>query len=175
MREFACLAAVVALVGACGGSENADATATSVPVVETTSSAPSTTSASTTTSIMPEPTTQPTTPETTGMDSPPPANDELARIVEESIDDLASRLSVDASAISVVERRAVTWPDGSLGCPQLEGSHPEGEVEGYQVILQHESRMYIYHAAAGGDPFLCPSEDEKDGGHEFVPPPGFDD
>ncbi len=108
------------------------------------------------------------------MDSSP-ANDEPARIVDMSIDDLASRLSVDAAAISVVAQRPVTWPDGSLGCPQLEGPHPEGEVEGYQVILEHESRVYIYHAAEDGDPFLCPSEDEKDGGHEFVPPPGFDD
>jgi hypothetical protein len=33
--------------------------------------------------------------------------------------------------------------------------------------------VYVYHARDDDRPFLCPSE-EKDGGHEMVPPPGYD-
>lgn len=172
MRRFwVWLGLAVLLIGACGEPEEAAVTATSVEA--TTSTDPSATTEPTATTSTGPTTAQPTT-ETTGMDPTPPTDDDLARTAQMSVDDLASRLSVDADTISVVEERAVTWPDGSLGCPQLEGPHPEGEVDGYQVILEHESRIYIYHSAAGGDPFLCPSED-KDGGHEFVPPPGIDD
>jgi hypothetical protein len=41
-------------------------------------------------------------------------------------------------------------------------------------VLGHDDRVYVYHAGADGEPFLCPS-DEKDGGYEFLPPPGFND
>jgi hypothetical protein len=47
-------------------------------------------------------------------------------------------------------------------------------VEGFQVLLEADGRIYDYHAGADGVPFLCPSE-EDDGGYDFVPPPGFHD
>ncbi len=38
--------------------------------------------------------------------------------VEGAIADLASRLGVDESIVALVSQEEVTWPDGSLGCPQ---------------------------------------------------------
>ena len=81
---------------------------------------------------------------------------------------------MSADSIEVLRAEEVTWPDGSLGCPQPGQSYPPAMVDGYRVILQHGGRIYLYHAGGAGPIFLCPSG-EKDGGHEFVPPPGFHD
>lgn len=94
-------------------------------------------------------------------------------IVEEAKIDLAQRLGVDPEELEVVSAEATTWPDGSIGCPEPGMSYTQSLVEGSKVLLGHDGRVYDYHAGGDGEPFLCPS-DEKDGGHEFVPPPGFD-
>lgn len=94
-------------------------------------------------------------------------------VVELAIADLAERLEVDPESISTVKLEAKTWSDGSLGCPQPGMSYTQALVDGWQVLLQHQDRMFDYHAGSG-DPFLCASAD-KDGGYEFVPPPGFND
>lgn len=89
-----------------------------------------------------------------------------------AIGDLTTRLGVDSASISVVKAEAKTWPDGSLGCPQPDMSYTQALVEGWQVLLQHDERLFDYHAGDDGQPFLCASE-EKDGGYDFVPPPGL--
>jgi hypothetical protein len=88
--------------------------------------------------------------------------------------DLARRLGVDPEEIEVVATEEVTWPDASLGCPQPGMSYTQSLVEGSKVVLEHDGRVYVYHAGDDDEPFLCPS-DEKDGGREFVPPPGFNE
>jgi hypothetical protein len=90
-----------------------------------------------------------------------------------AIADLASRLGVETGSISTIRSEAKTWPDGSLGCPEPGMSYTQALVEGWQILLEYQDRVYDYHAG-GGEPFLCPSPD-KDGGYDFVPPPGFDD
>lgn len=52
-------------------------------------------------------------------------------------------------------------------------AYTQALVEGYRVILGHESRVYLYHAGSDGQPSMCES-DEPDGGYDFVPPPGFE-
>jgi pimeloyl-ACP methyl ester carboxylesterase len=107
--------------------------------------------------------------------SPAMPRDPSARTVEEAaIADLAARLRVDPSAITVLSSRQRTWPDASLGCPQPGGSDATGETAGFQVALRHERRVYDYRAAPGGVPTLC-AAGEDDGGREFVPPPGIDE
>jgi hypothetical protein len=86
--------------------------------------------------------------------------------------DLAARLGVEPDELEVISAEEVTWPDGSLGCPEPGMSYTQALVDGSKVVLQHNDRVYVYHAGADDQPFLCPS-DEKDGGHEMVPPPGF--
>jgi hypothetical protein len=96
------------------------------------------------------------------------------RIVQEAIRDLASRLDVAEQDIEVMEVRDVQWPDGALGCPEEGKMYTQAVVDGTQVILAAEERVFDYHAGSDGEPFLCPS-DEKDGGYDFIPPPGFDE
>jgi hypothetical protein len=93
-------------------------------------------------------------------------------IVAPAVSDLAGRLGASPEAIEVVSTEEVTWPDGSLGCPEPGMSYTQALVDGSKVVLQYEDRVFVYHAGADDQPFLCPSE-EKDGGHEMVPPPGY--
>lgn len=99
-------------------------------------------------------------------------------------EDLARRLDVDPDEIEILVADEVTWPDGSLGCPEPGMSYTQALVDGSQVVLRHGDRVYDYHAGADDIPFLCPSQErdsgypfgpveDKDGGWEFVPPPGF--
>lgn len=102
----------------------------------------------------------------------PTSDQDQLPIVAPALDDLARRLRISTAEIEVVSAEELTWPDGSLGCPQPGMSYTQALVEGSKVVLRHDERVYVYHAGDDEDPFLCPS-DEKDGGHDFVPPPGF--
>lgn len=104
-----------------------------------------------------------------------PQNDPLAQVAELARADLASRLQIDPALIEVVVAERVTWPDGSLGCPQPGRFYTQALVEGFRVVLGTggRTRVYVYHAGSDGAAFLCPSS-AADGGHDFVPPPGFD-
>ncbi len=109
-----------------------------------------------------------------GASSPTPADDGLARAQKLAMADLATRLKVDVEQLEVVQAERVTWPDTSLGCPEEGQMYAQVLVEGYRVLLGHDERLYAYHAGADGEPFLCPSGEEN-GGHDFVPPPGFEE
>lgn len=115
----------------------------------------------------------PTDPSSTTSTSQPTGSPPAA-VVEAAFDDLADRLDVDTRRIRLISSELVTWPDGSLGCPSPCESYTQALVEGYRVVLNHEERAFDYHGANDEAPFLCPTE-EKDGGYEFIPPPGFDD
>jgi hypothetical protein len=104
----------------------------------------------------------------------PPPRSHLAGLVNDAVVDLSTRLKVAPDSVEVIRAEQVTWPDGSLGCPRPGMSYSQALVDGYRVILEHAGRIYLYHAGTDGPIFLCPS-DAKDGGHEFVPPPGFDE
>lgn len=64
--------------------------------------------------------------------------------------DLAARLSAGNANITVVVAEAVTWNDGSLGCPQPGGLYTQATVPGYRVVLELAGQRYSYHADAGG-------------------------
>jgi len=94
-------------------------------------------------------------------------------VVEAARADLAQRNGVPLEEVSVVRAREVDWPDSALGCPEEGMAYTQVVVSGYQVLLQVDGRVFDYHAGSEGEVFLCPSE-ERDGGYEFVPPPGID-
>jgi hypothetical protein len=104
----------------------------------------------------------------------PTSEEQQLPIVVPAREDLARRLGVDPEHLEVVSVEVVTWPDGSLGCPEPGMSYTQALVEGSKVVLGYEGRVYVYHAGDDDQPFLCPSDD-KDGGHEFLPPPGFNE
>jgi hypothetical protein len=74
-------------------------------------------------------------------------------LVTAAVEDLAGRLGIEPDAVTVVEALAVTWPDGSLGCPQPGMMYTQVLVDGAFVLLEAGGKQYPYH---GGDPlFLC--------------------
>lgn len=95
------------------------------------------------------------------------------QVVESALADLASREGVSLEDISIVRVEPIDWPDASLGCPDEGMSYAQVIVPGFKVLLQIDERVFDYHAGTNGEVFLCPS-DEKDGGYDFVPPPGID-
>lgn len=166
MRTLVSMLLAGSLVTACGA-----------PGSGSTSEPPPTTQAPGATEATGHPETAETTTTTGGTSmaiTDPSPGEPLDRLVEEAVADLATRLQVAPATIEVLRTEEITWPDGSLGCPQPGEAYTQALVEGYRVILRHGARIYLYHAGGEGPIFLCPSED-KDGGHEFVPPPGFDE
>ncbi|HEU4916709.1 MAG TPA: hypothetical protein VFV13_09115 [Acidimicrobiia bacterium] len=145
--EAILLATLVAILAACGSGTDPDAVGDATTVAVTTP--------------------------TTESDTTMPSNEQLP-IVAPAIDDLAQRLGSSSDAIEVVSAEEVTWPDGSLGCPEPGMSYTQALVDGSKVVLRHEDRVFVYHAGDDDQPFLCASKD-KDGGHEFLPPPGFNE
>jgi hypothetical protein len=109
-----------------------------------------------------------TTETTTTVTTEPPED-----MVSQAIADLAARLRVPSSEIELIRFEEITWSDGSLGCPEPGKFYTQALVDGHRVILGHEDRVFLYHAGRDGVPFLCES-DEDDGGHDLVPPPGFE-
>ena len=70
--------------------------------------------------------------------------------------DLAERLGVDASTITVARAENVTWPDGALGCPEPGLSYIQVQTEGTRAVLVHGNVTYFYHGGEGNPgPFLC--------------------
>lgn len=72
-----------------------------------------------------------------------------------AVADLAAREGIDADDIAVVADEAVTWPDGSLGCPEPGMMYTLALTPGYRVLLVARGRQFAYHGAPGRAPFFC--------------------
>ncbi len=80
---------------------------------------------------------------------------------------LRRRLGIEAGQIDLIEFRNVTWPDGSLGCPQPDMAYIQVLIEGYLIRLGVRAQVYEYHGSQNADPFLCQNPDQ--------PAPGLTD
>ena len=58
--------------------------------------------------------------------------------------DAARRAATSPEAVTVVDSRAVNWPDGSLGCPERGMTYPQLPVSGYRVVVNAKGRTYDY-------------------------------
>ena len=64
----------------------------------------------------------------------------------------------------VVSAEAVTWNDGSLGCPEAGQAYTQALIEGYQVILEVDGERYDYRVGSGPDVKLCEGGPLEGGG-----------
>jgi hypothetical protein len=62
----------------------------------------------------------------------------------------------DASTLTA-EVQSVTWPDGSMGCPQPGRMYTQALVPGWRIVLREGGRERIYHASARGRWLPCPA------------------
>jgi len=94
---------------------------------------------------------QPTVSSTPTPETPAPASGP----VEQAKADLAKRLGVEAAQVTVVSSSEVTWPDGSLGCPEPGMNYTQALVPGSRIILESAGKQYHYHSGGSRPPFLC--------------------
>jgi len=60
-----------------------------------------------------------------------------------------------ALAAPLVVAEAVTWPDGSLGCPEPGMFYTQMVVPGYRLIFGIDGKQFDYRMSARGDGRLC--------------------
>ena len=106
---------------------------------------------------------------------PMPESPIIQEQVGKATDDLAKQLGVDAAQIGLVEYQAVTWRDGSLGCPKPGMAYTQALEAGYRIQLQVEGTQFNYHGASGRDPFYCQSPVGQYDSEEIVPAPGVNE
>jgi hypothetical protein len=89
----------------------------------------------------------------------------LQPFIDRAIDDLASRLGVDAAEITTHAAVLVVWPDTSLGCPQPDMRYAQVQTDGSVIELDVDGAIYRYHTGGARGPFICEAALTK-------PPPG---
>lgn len=104
-----------------------------------------------------EPPPEPPVPETPSTDTAQwqPA---LEPHVEAALQDLASRLETDVSALEVLSAESVTWRDGALGCPEPGGMYTQALQPGYRIRISDGEQIHHYHGARDRESFYCPPE-----------------
>ena len=80
-----------------------------------------------------------------------------AEMIEAALVDAANRSTTPRAGIKVISEDAVTWPDGSLGCPQPGMVYTQALVPGYRIVLQAGEQTLNYHAMSRGKPVFCPA------------------
>lgn len=87
--------------------------------------------------------------------SPSPVVGLPASITDPIVADAAARLGVDASAVTIVEAAARTFPDGSLGCPEPGMMYTQALVDGYQVVVAANGTQLDYRGSGPGRFRIC--------------------
>lgn len=87
------------------------------------------------------------------MPATPPA-DETARTLLDAV--LADAARRGDAAAQLVAFEAVTWPDGSLGCPQPDRVYTQALVPGYRIVVRAGDAEHHYHASRRGQWVWCP-------------------
>ena len=90
--------------------------------------------------------------------SPVPLVVNLASVTEAALVDAAGRTGQNRAELKVLSAEAVTWSDGSLGCPQPGMMYTQALVPGYRIRIEAGGQVLDYHAGRSGRPVLCPAE-----------------
>lgn len=76
-----------------------------------------------------------------------------ADILDRVLADATDRL--DAADLQVLVGEAVTWPDGSLGCPEPGMMYTQALIDGYQIVVSDGTTELDYRVGEGGGFRLC--------------------
>jgi hypothetical protein len=90
----------------------------------------------------------------------PPADRASQDLVAQAKGDLAARLGIDLDAIELLRFEAVTWRDGSLGCPEAGMGYIQVLIDGHRILLRAGEQVYHYHSGGNQPPFLCKNPQE---------------
>jgi hypothetical protein len=78
-----------------------------------------------------------------------------AALLDEIVADAVDRTGVSPGAIVVVRAQAITWPDGSLGCPQPGVVYTQALIDGYWVELDADGTLLDYRVGRNDVVTLC--------------------
>jgi hypothetical protein len=81
-----------------------------------------------------------------------------ATLLAAALDDAVRRTGASRAAINVVLVAPVTWPDGSIGCPEPGKTYLQALVPGYRIVLRAGTATLNYHAREQGPPLFCPAD-----------------
>jgi hypothetical protein len=84
-----------------------------------------------------------------------PGTSALESLIKKASEDLAQRLSISLTQVTLVEAKAVVWPDSSMGCPQPGMSYLQVPEDGALIVLEVEGKRYEYHSGGKRGLFLC--------------------
>ncbi len=65
-------------------------------------------------------------------------------VIEPVVADVAKLAGVPADQVTVISAEAVTFPDGSLGCPQPGMAYTQALVDGFKIIAEAGGKAYDY-------------------------------
>ena len=77
--------------------------------------------------------------------------DMLMAVIQEA----AEQTGVSPGDLVVVAAEAVTWSDGSLGCPEAGMAYTQALVPGYRVVIDAGGEELHFHAGQTGDFRYC--------------------
>lgn len=71
--------------------------------------------------------------------------------------DAARRGGVESTLLRWKSAEAVTWSDGSLGCPQPGRMYTQALVPGWLIVVEAGGQALHYHAGVRGGWVMCPA------------------
>ena len=95
--------------------------------------------------------------------TPSPSSAGLQLLIENTMQDLADRLTIPADQIVLVETTEVEWSDSSLDCPQPEMEYIQVITPGYRIVLQANDQLYEYHTNRDGYFVYCEDPNQLSG------------
>jgi hypothetical protein len=78
-----------------------------------------------------------------------------AAILDPVLADIARLAAVPVDQITVQSAQAVTFPDGSLGCPVPGFAYTQVQTDGYWIVASAAGSTYDYRGTAAGRFRLC--------------------
>lgn len=87
---------------------------------------------------------QPSQVPTSGAPGEPGANDLPASITDPVVAEIAKVAGVPVTEVTIVSAESVTFPDGSLGCPQPGMVYTQALVDGWKIVATAGGTTYDY-------------------------------
>lgn len=105
--------------------------------------------------------------EATPSGDPPslPVGDVPAELLQAIVAEAADDAGVEPDEVQVLTADAVTWSDGSLGCPEPGMAYTQALVPGYRVVLEIGGEELNFHAAESGSFRFCADPQPPIEGH----------
>jgi hypothetical protein len=99
----------------------------------------------------------PQLPERVPSAAPPATGEAPAELVASIREDVVRRAGTAPGELQLVRDEAVTWQDGSLGCPRPGEVYPQVLVHGFWIVFRAAGREFDYRVDSRGRFRLCES------------------